>query len=136
MNRKILLPLLATMIVFGLLLSGCQTAAPEEAPAADTIKVALVLSGPISDASWNAAAYNSLVSLKDKFELEIEYTENTDLPDIEPAYRGYADSGFDVIIGHGFQFSDPAMEIAPNYPETYWGIVMGYAGGEIIELEL
>ncbi|TFH36791.1 MAG: BMP family ABC transporter substrate-binding protein [Anaerolineales bacterium] len=158
MNRKVLFSLLTTMIILGILLSACQPAPIEEtpvaeapvqeapateepeteapaaeAPAEEAIKVALVLSGPISDASWNAAAYNALLSLKDMFNLEIEYTENTDLPDIEPTYRGYADSGFDVIIGHGFQFSDPAFEVAPAYPETHWGIVMGYAEGDNIE---
>jgi basic membrane protein A and related proteins len=132
MKRRHVLVLLC---IIALLLVGCQASAPvpEEAPEATAIKVALVLSGPISDASWNAAAYNSLISLNDKFDLEIEYTENVGLPDIEPTYRGYADNGFDVIIGHGFQFSDPALEIAPTYPDTKWGVVMGYAGADNIE---
>ncbi len=134
MNSKRRWSALALLIVLALLLAGCQgpaptqpapTQVPAEKPAAKELKVALVLSGPISDASWNAAAYNAVLGLKDKFNIKLEYSENVDLPNIEPTYRGYASQGFDIIIGHGFQFGDPAVKLSKDYPDTKWGIVMG-----------
>jgi basic membrane protein A len=30
--------------------------------------------------------------------------------------RGYSDDGFDLILGHGFEFSSALLDIAPDYP--------------------
>jgi basic membrane protein A len=30
--------------------------------------------------------------------------------------RGYSDDGFDLILGHGFEFSNTLLDIAPDYP--------------------
>lgn len=133
MNAKMRYLVMTVTILLAVLVGGCAgatPAAPTQAPTAaqaeqTPIKVALVLSGPISDASWNAAAYNAINGLKDQFDIELQYTENVGLPDIEPTYRGYASKGFDVIVGHGFQFGDPAVQIAKDYPDSKWGIVMG-----------
>jgi len=132
-SRKSIL-FLTLLALLALIVGACssETPAPTEVaptePPEETLDVALVLSGPISDASWNAAAYNAITSLEDDYNLSLEYTENVGLPDIEPTYRGYADQGFDVIIGHGFQFGDPAIAVAPDFPDCKWGVVMGIVG--------
>jgi basic membrane protein A len=124
-KKRISLVCIAIMLT-ALLLAGCKPAAtPVPAAAAKPIKVALVLSGPISDASWNAAAYSVIMGLKSKYNLELQYSENVGLPDIEPVYRDYASKGVDVIIAHGFEFGDPAVKIAPEYPNTKFGIIEG-----------
>jgi len=34
--------------------------------------------------------------------------------------RGYSDDGFDLILGHGFEFSSALLDIAPDYPAQYY----------------
>ncbi len=34
--------------------------------------------------------------------------------------RGYSDDGFDLIIGHGFEFGSALMDIAPDYPHQHY----------------
>jgi hypothetical protein len=34
--------------------------------------------------------------------------------------RGYSDDGFDLILGHGFEFSSALLDIAPDYPNQHF----------------
>lgn len=34
------------------------------------------------------------------------------------AFTDYAANGYDIVIGHGFQFGDPALEVGAQYPDT------------------
>lgn len=64
--------------------TACGNAQLEEPVADDTMKVALVVPGPVNDGGWCAVAYQ----------------------------------GHDVVIGHGFQFGDPALKVGAKYPDT------------------
>ncbi len=94
----------------------------EAAPAADAgdLQVALVMTGPINDQGWNASAYAGLTKIEEQLGAEVAFTESVAAADLEEVYRGYADIGFDVIIGHGFEFGDVATAVAPDYPETFF----------------
>ena len=43
--------------------------------------------------------------------------------DAAAAIRDYADSGYNLVIGHGAQYGTSLFEIAPDYPDTSfaWG---------------
>lgn len=109
---------------------GCTPAADEPAPPADDngdeepaepqpdpLRVALMLPGPITDQGWNATAYNGLMRVQDELGLEVAFTEQVDLSDIPEIVRGFATQGYDVIIGHGFQFGDPIVAINEEFPD-------------------
>ncbi|KUO49773.1 MAG: hypothetical protein APF76_00575 [Desulfitibacter sp. BRH_c19] len=83
----------------------------------DTMKIALLLPGAISDGGWNASAYEGLMELKDEG-YEVSFTESVPVPNIEEIFRNYAEQDYDLIIGHGFEFGDPALRVAPNFPES------------------
>jgi len=91
-----------------------DTGAGEKEP----LKVAMLLAGPISDQGWNATAYQGLVNIEKNLGAEISYTENVAQSDFEEIFRGYATQGFDIIFGHGFQFGDAAMKVAPEFPDV------------------
>lgn len=95
----------------------------------DSLSIALLLPGPINDASWNAAAYEGLMRLEKKGH-EVTYTENVPVPNIEEAFRNYAEQGYDLIIGHGFEFGEPALRVAPQFPDT-WFFISGKAPEDI-----
>ncbi len=86
----------------------------------ESLQVALVMAGPINDQGWNASAYEGLTIIEETLGAEVSYTESVAAADFEEVYRGYADLGYDIIFGHGFQFGDIATAVAPDYPETFF----------------
>ncbi len=95
----------------------------EESTAAETteasgLKVALLLSGAANDQGWNQSAYEGAEAACAKYGCELAYTENLEAADIAAAFADYAAAGYDVVIGHGFEFGDPALEVAETYPDV------------------
>ena len=82
------------------------------------LKVALCMSGAVNDQGWNQSAYDGAKAACDKYGYELAYTENLNAADIAAAFADYAAAGYDVIIGHGFEFGDPALEVASTYPDV------------------
>jgi basic membrane protein A len=80
-------------------------------------KIAGLLSGPVNDGGWNTNAYKALVNLRDKYGMEIAYTEHTKVEDAAQVMRDYADSGFDYVLAHGYEYADQVKEVAAEYPD-------------------
>lgn len=97
----------------------------EAAAEGKTYKVALCLSGASNDMGWCQVAYEGLLSLEENYGCEIAYTENLTPDDIEAAFADYAANGYDVVIGHGYEFGDPAMEVASQYPDVKFIVTEG-----------
>ena len=89
------------------------------------LKVALVTDALFSDGGWGASAYNASQVLKDKYGLELTTQENIAIPDIEPTLRDAADAGADIIFAHGFEWGDPALKVAKDYPNTKFVVFTG-----------
>jgi basic membrane lipoprotein Med (substrate-binding protein (PBP1-ABC) superfamily) len=108
--RRLLLALL-------LLLAACS----QSEPTADTskvFKVALLSPGPVSDAGWNALAYEGLLAIRDQLGAEIAQVEVHNPGQFEDGFRDFAQRGFNLIFGHGFEFQDAAAAVAPSFPNT------------------
>lgn len=109
-----------------------QAPAPTQAaaaPAAKPVKVALILPGRADDVSWNQAAYEGLQNAvkNAKVPVELKVVEQVyDPVSIEPALRDYAQQGYDLIIGHGFQFQEPIIKVASEFPKAHFAIGTGY----------
>ncbi len=95
------------------------------APAGGTTRVAMLLTGPINDAGWNESAYKGMTLAEEKFDIETAYSENIPQPDFEAVLRDYADKGYEIIICHGFEFSDAVKAVAPNFPDSMFCVVNG-----------
>ena len=39
-------------------------------------------------------------------------------PKIKDAMRSYAQKGYKLVFGHGFEYNAPAVEVAKDFPET------------------
>lgn len=101
--------LLALTVVF----SACR-----HEPAPSGFRVALLSPGPISDAGWNAAAYEGLLAIRDQLGAEVSQVETRTPPEFEEAFRDYARRGFQLAIGHGFEFQDAAARVGAEFPHT------------------
>lgn len=111
-----------TALVFMVLVFCCAvlfaSGGKEAAAASGKLKVALLLSGPANDQGWNAVAFEGLKAAEAKYGLETAYTEYVGIADGEAAFTDYASQGFDLVIGHGFQFGDPAVRVSAKFPKT------------------
>jgi basic membrane protein A and related proteins len=81
-------------------------------------RVVLLLTGVITDGGWSQLAFNGLKALGPGF--KTAYAENIGLAEMQEVARGYSDDGFDLILGHGFEFSSALLDIAPDYPAQYY----------------
>ena len=106
-----------TLLIIGIFLlvvcGGTVTAAKD-------VSVALLLPGPITDGGWDQLAYEGLQELKSQKGFKGSFTENIGQSDIAEITRGYADDGYDLIIGHGYEFGSAFIEIAPEYPNQFF----------------
>jgi len=119
--KRILALVLALVMVMALVACGNTAKEEETAETAEKMKVALVLPGKKDDVSFNQAMYRGMNDYYNAHSEEIELTvvENIyDVADITPALTEYADTGYDVVIGHGYQFSEPVVTVAGQYPEV------------------
>ena len=87
-------------------------------PASSHFKVALLTPGPISDAGWNAGAYQGLLRIRDSLGAEVSQVETKTPAEFEEAFRDYARRGFDLVFGHGFEFQDAAARVGAEFPGT------------------
>ena len=92
----------------------------------DGLKVAMLTSGPINDDGWNQSAYDGLMALGEA-RAEIANTENVAQADQLDLIRSYGDQGFDIIIGHGFEYGDALLEAAEEYPDVSFIQIGGIA---------
>lgn len=84
------------------------------------LRVALVLPGPITDGTFNSAAYQGIKAAEKKYKIKVAVQENTTFAQSEAALLQFARQGYDVVIGHGFQFGDPAKKIHKRFPKTWF----------------
>jgi basic membrane protein A len=89
------------------------------------LKIALLTDGLFSDAGWGIFAYNAATVLEIKYGYDIDFKENVAIPDIEITLREYANTGYDLIISHGFEWGKPAIKVAKDYPNTKFVIFTG-----------
>lgn len=97
--------------------TGGSTSGNAAAGNGETLKVALVMPGEISDMGWNAQAYSGLEKAAKDFGVEIKYSEKVSDSDAEEYFRGFANDGFDLVIGHGFEYAQPVEKVASQFPD-------------------
>jgi len=117
--KKILFVSMALAAV--LCVSGCKkgkNGTGVSASGGTQLQVALCMSGAANDQGWNQSAYEGAKTACEKYNAKLTYSENLKTADIAAAYADYASAGYRVIIGHGFEFGDPALEVAKTYPNV------------------
>jgi basic membrane protein A and related proteins len=92
--------------------------ATPRASTARLFKVALLNPGPVSDAGWNALAYEGLLAIRDQLGAQVAQIQTTTPAQFEEGFRDFARRGFQLVIGHGFEFQDAAAAVAPDFPHT------------------
>jgi basic membrane lipoprotein Med (substrate-binding protein (PBP1-ABC) superfamily) len=109
-------------------LAGCgktDRAAASSTSGGSDFKVALLTPGPITDQSWNAGAYNGLKAIHDSLGAQISHIQTKTPAEFEENFRQYGAQGYALVIGHGFEFQEAALRVAPSYPKTVYVTTSG-----------
>src|SRR5260370_36947897 len=82
-------------------------------------RIALLLSGVITDGGWSQLAYDGLKQLKARGGIQTAYAENISLAQMDQGARGYSHDRLDLIIVHSDEFSRTLLEVAPDHPSQH-----------------
>ncbi len=133
-NRHYLYSLGLIFLVFSLAMSHrgglvTATAAPNN-DKGTTLKVAMLLPGPIDDGGWNQSGYEGLQLIERKLGAQVAFTASVtqEQVDVEQHFRQYVQKGYDFIIGHGGQYIAVLESMADEFPDTKFAVVADYAG--------
>jgi len=131
--KKSPLVLMLVLVSIVVLVGACTAATPapaapaeEAAPSEemDAGSIAVILTGPWDDNSWNEAGYNAVHDLE-KDGVKIAFSENVADADVGRVLREYTDQGFEMIVAHSFSYQDPTFEVGEESPDTNYA----WAGG-------
>jgi len=119
----------AALLLLSAVLTGCGGGhrGGSETPAQTSFKVALLTPGPVSDAGWNAAAFDGLQLVKRELGAETAMVQTQSPADFEDAFRDFAQRGFTIIFCHGFEYTDTALKVAKLFPKTWFIVTSGSA---------
>lgn len=119
--KKFVAILISTFLLFALVACGGNKEPTTSGEPTETgegkLKVALILPGSLNDGGWNANAYAGLKVLEEEG-YRVAFTESVEISAIEEAFCNYASAGYDLVIGHGFEFGEPAMRVAPEFKDV------------------
>jgi basic membrane lipoprotein Med (substrate-binding protein (PBP1-ABC) superfamily) len=91
---------------------------PPAAAEAEPLKVALLTPGPIDDGSFNQAAADAARKLEAEGLITVEIRPDMADPKAsEPVIRAFATEGYDLVIGHGVELTDPMLAVAADFPD-------------------
>ena len=108
-------------------LLGACTSPKSTKTASSTFRVALLTPGPVSDAGWNAAAFEGLQLIKTKLGAETALVQTRSPADFDDSFRDFASRGFQLIFAHGYEYTDEALTVARSFPNTYFVVSSGSA---------
>ena len=106
---------------------GADTAARTDSSgsASSALRVALLHPGPTSDNSWNWGAAQGLARIKDSLGAQTSAIQTKTPAEFEENFRQYGTQGYDLVIGHGFEYQDAAVRVAPEFPKTVYVTTSG-----------
>jgi basic membrane lipoprotein Med (substrate-binding protein (PBP1-ABC) superfamily) len=124
--RRLLL--LSGCIIFAISSTSCRSKGEPPSTAGPTpFRVALLTPGAVSDAGWNAAAYEGLQSIKRRTGAEVATVQTSSPADFDDAFRDFASRHFNLIFAHGFEYTDAALKAGHDFPATTFVVTSGSA---------
>jgi basic membrane protein A len=124
-SRLWLLPFAFCVIALALSGAGCNRVS-RAADDKSKLHVGIVFdTGGKDDRSFNAAANAGVLRAKKDFPIVLRDVEPGDSISVEPAMRAFAEQGYDLIIGVGFEQVPVVERVAKDYPKQNFVIIDG-----------
>jgi basic membrane protein A len=127
MTRRLLTTLSVFILIMGLGIGSFAAGAQEEGAAGK--RVAVLFPGLVDDQSWNQAGFEGLTRLEEEG-AEIAYTERVNQSQQVEVFRNYAQQGYDIVVGHGGEYMDAALQVAAEYPDLQFVVTNGNEGAD------
>jgi len=104
---------------------GNREGAPDASSSEDKpIRVGIVFdAGGKDDKSFNTACWEGAVRAQKEFGIELRDVEPGDPSAVESAIRGFAERGFDLVIGVGGAAAPHINDVAKEFPEKKFAVV-------------
>ena len=96
----------------------------------DVLRVALLTSGPVSDAGWYAGAYEGIQLIQDSLGAQVSHLQTRTPAEFDEAFLSYATDGYDLIFAHGFEYQDAAVRAGERFPDV---TIVVSGGGRILD---
>ncbi len=135
---KKFISLILVTLLFISLASGCANSnnTSSNDSKSTQYKVALILSGPISDMSWNATAYNGLKEIE-KLGAKVSYQENVANSSLADSISTYANDGYNLIFLSTNSYEEIGLQVAKEFPKTQFMIINGsYTGENVVSFQI
>ncbi|HEU4824761.1 MAG TPA: BMP family protein [Nitrososphaeraceae archaeon] len=94
------------------------------------LRIAIITDANFSDKGWGESSLNAARYIEQKYNFSIATEDNVAIPDIEMTLRNYTESGYDLIIAHGFQWGEPALQVGQSHPKAKIVVFTGLVGSE------
>lgn len=127
--RKALRSTIAAAALLAAPACGSDNADRSSSKTADTPSVALLTSGPVSDAGWHAGAYEGLHLIRDSLGFQVSHQQTRTPAEFDEAFISYAQAGYGLIFGHGFEYQDAATRVGPQFPDVTFVVSSGSRPG-------
>jgi len=85
----------------------------------------LLTPGPVSDAGWNASAYEGLKLIERQLGAKVAQVQTGSPADFEDAFRDFGSRNFDLVFAHGFEYTDAALAVGRDFPRTSFVVTSG-----------
>ncbi len=85
--------------------------------AAEKLSVGIIMWGYHDEGVWDTNAYESLVKLSKKYPIEVGYSEEIDMKEIEATLKARAEMD-DIVWAHSSGYEDAVKKVAPKFPKT------------------
>jgi len=86
--------------------------------AAEPLKIGLLCSGSVTDGGWNQLAKEAIEQVKKDLKAEVSVLQKVTQDKAGDELRAYAADGYDLVIAHGYEFLNPAAEVAAAVTAT------------------
>jgi basic membrane protein A and related proteins len=90
-----------------------------------TFNVALLTPGPVSDAGWNAAAFDGLRLIGKHLGAKTALVQTRSPADFDDGFRDFAARGYNLIFAHGYEYTDSAISVAREFPNVFFVVSSG-----------
>jgi basic membrane lipoprotein Med (substrate-binding protein (PBP1-ABC) superfamily) len=82
------------------------------------MKVALICSGSTTDGGWNQLAKDGIDAVAKELGAKVSVVQKVSADKAGDEMRAYATDGYDLVIAHGYEFLNPAAEVAKGGAKT------------------
>ncbi|WP_377558869.1 BMP family ABC transporter substrate-binding protein [Ornithinibacillus salinisoli] len=84
-------------------------------------KVGLLLEGEIDDQSWGEKGYQGLLSIKEEYDVDVEYKEEVlTEQEVKDTVKEFVRDGVNLIFGHSSNYGKTFFEISNEYPDVHF----------------